>query len=162
MTSSARHIIGKSWTTVCLTFNNSYEKKEDIAIWNPLIRKYRKLPSEPIDKPSGSLYYLYSSFGFGYDPSNNDYKVVRIAQFYEGVFFEVKVYSLKSQCWKKIEKQWPIKGICSMRSVSLNGAFHWIVEQNDGSESILAFDLSNEKFGLYRKPSDEADFVLGS
>ncbi|KAK7827286.1 hypothetical protein CFP56_031232 [Quercus suber] len=42
-----------------------------------------------------------------------------------------------------------------MQSVSLNGAFHWIVEQNDGSESILAFDIANEKFRLYRKPRNE-------
>uniref|UniRef100_A0A7N2LHG5 F-box domain-containing protein n=1 Tax=Quercus lobata TaxID=97700 RepID=A0A7N2LHG5_QUELO len=140
---------------ICLSFYNSYEKKNDIAIWNPLIRKYRKLPSEPIDKPSGSLYYFYSSFGFGYDPSNNDYKVVRITQFYEIVFFEVKVYNLKSQRWKKIEKQWPIEGIRSKQSVSLNGAFHWIVVQNDGSKSILAFDLANEKFRLYRKSRNE-------
>ncbi|KAL4598675.1 hypothetical protein ACB092_11G075100 [Castanea dentata] len=138
------------------------ETFEDIAIWNPLIRKYRKLPSEPIDKPSdtpsGSLCYSCSSFGFGYDPSNDDYKVMRIAQFFEGVlreFFEMKVCSLKSQCWKKIEKQLPIKEICSAQSGSLNGAFHWIVEQDDGSESILAFDLANEKFRLYRKPSNE-------
>ncbi|KAF3954337.1 hypothetical protein CMV_020302 [Castanea mollissima] len=125
---------------------------------NPLIRKCRKLPSEPMDTPSGSLCYSCSSFGFGYDPSNDDYKVMRIAQFFEGVlreFFEVKVYSLKSQCWKKIEKQLPIKEICSAQSVSLNGAFHLIVEQDDGSESILAFDLANEKFRLYRKPSNE-------
>ncbi|KAK7817137.1 f-box protein cpr1 [Quercus suber] len=45
--------------------------------------------------------------------------------------------------------------ICSAQSVSLNGAFHWIVEQDNGSESILAFDFSNEKIRLYRKPSNE-------
>ena len=143
---------------VCLTFYNRYEEKEDVAIWNPLIRKCRKLPNEPIDKPSGSLYYSCSSFGFGYDPSNDDYKLMRIAQFFEGglrEFFEVKVYSLKSQRWKKIEKHLPIKEICSAQSVSLNGAFHWIVEQDDGLESILAFDFANEKFRLYRKPSNE-------
>ena len=122
------------------------------------------MPSEPIDKPSSLLYYLCSGFGFGYDPSNDDYKVVRIAEFYEGPvlmdFFEVKVYSLKSQCWKKIEKQLPIKEIWSMQSVSLNGAFHWIVEQDDRLESILAFDLANEKFQLFRKPLNEGMPIL--
>ena len=147
---------------VCLLFHK-YKEKDDIAIWNPLIRKYRKLPREPIGEPESS-YDSFSRFGFGYDLSNDDYKVVRIAEFYEGPvlmdFFEVKVYSLKSQCWKKIEKQLPIKEIWSMQSVSLNGAFHWIVEQDDGLEYILAFDLANEKFRLYSKPLNEGVPVL--
>ncbi|KAK7850772.1 hypothetical protein CFP56_043631, partial [Quercus suber] len=41
---------------------------EEIAIWNPLVRKYRKLPSELTKKPCA----------FGYDKHNDDYKVLRV------------------------------------------------------------------------------------
>uniref|UniRef100_A0A7N2LTZ1 F-box protein n=1 Tax=Quercus lobata TaxID=97700 RepID=A0A7N2LTZ1_QUELO len=45
-----------------------------IAIWNPLIRKYRKLPREPIEKPSGFSNSWPFSLAFGYDSHNEDYK----------------------------------------------------------------------------------------
>lgn len=60
--------------------------------------------------------------------------------------FEVKLYSLKSQCWKKIEDQWPKKEwlICSDLASS-NGALHWLVAEG-AEEWLLAFDLATEKF----------------
>ena len=80
---------------------------EEIAIWNPLIRKYRKLPSEPIEKPSGFSNSWPISLAFGYDKHNDDYKVLRVVRFFNmdkpGKEFEVKVCSLWLQCWKKIE-----------------------------------------------------------
>ena len=53
---------------------------EEIAIWNPLIRKYRKLPSEPIEKPSGFSNSWPISLAFGYDKHNDDYKVLRVVR----------------------------------------------------------------------------------
>ena len=56
---------------------------KEIALWNPLIRKYKKLPSEPVQRPSGFEDSLWSTvYAFGHDPHNDDYKVVRIAQFW--------------------------------------------------------------------------------
>ncbi|KAK7848732.1 hypothetical protein CFP56_004483, partial [Quercus suber] len=59
----------------------------EIAIWNALIRKYKKLPSER------------------HDPRDDDYKVVSIVEFSKGdmplLNFEFKVYSLRSHCWEK-------------------------------------------------------------
>ena len=100
---------------------------EEVLIWNPLIRKYRKLPIEPIEEPSGFLGETYSVLAFGHDPYNNDYKVLRLIHFDTGdkVEFVVKVYSLRSQSWKKIEEQWPNnKQIYTRKSTSLNGAIH--------------------------------------
>ena len=68
--------------------------------------------------------------------------------------FEVKLYSLKSQCWKKIEDQWPKKEwlICS-DSASSNGALHWLVAKEGWRpENILAFDLATEKFRVFTMP----------
>jgi len=70
---------------------------EEILIWNPLIRKYRKLPIEPIKEPSGFSGDMYSVLTFGHDPYNNDYKVLRNIHFdmRDKVEFVFKVYSLR-------------------------------------------------------------------
>lgn len=66
-----------------------------------MIRKYKKLPSEPRDY-SGSGRPI---FAFGHDPRDNDYKVVRIVEFSKEdmplLDFGFKVYSLRSHCWEK-------------------------------------------------------------
>ena len=82
---------------------------------------------------------------------------------YNDLPIEIKVYSLKSQRWKKVEEQWPNKEICHWESASLNGVVHCLVA-NFGvldKESFLAFDLASEKFKLYTKQvSPDFDHVM--
>ena len=78
--------------------------------------------------------------------------MLRLALFhYNELPIEIKVYSLKSQRWKKVEEQWPNKEICHWESASLNGVVHWLVADFGvlDKESLLAFDLASEKFKLY-------------
>ena len=92
-----------------------------------MIRKYKKLPSEPRDYSGSGR----PNFAFGHDPHNDDYKVVRIVEFSKEdtplLDFEVKVHGIRSRCWKKIKEELPMKecSICSS-SASLNGAIHWL------------------------------------
>ncbi|KAL0011332.1 hypothetical protein SO802_006440 [Lithocarpus litseifolius] len=146
---------------VCLEKDDEAQDAEEVLTWNPLIRKYRKLPIEPIEEPSGFSGETYSVLAFGHDPYNNDYKVLRLIHFDTGdkVEFVVKVYGLRSQSWKKIEEQWPNnKQIYTRKSTSLNGAIHWLVADQDQrvlnatEELLLAFDLATEKFQLYSMP----------
>nr|XP_023888127.1 F-box protein CPR1-like [Quercus suber]POE66591.1 f-box protein cpr30 [Quercus suber] len=125
--------------------------REEVVIWNPLLRKYRKLPS---DKPKGVTDFWFPQFAFCHDHQNDDYKVLRLLFHYNDLPIEIKVYSLKSQRWKKVEEQWPNKEICHWESVSLNGAVHWLVADYGvlDKESLLAFDLASEKFKLYTTP----------
>ncbi|XP_065629867.1 F-box protein CPR1-like [Quercus suber] len=122
--------------------------KGELAIWNPLIRRYRKLPT--LEKPFPSITI---ALGFGYDTREDDYKVLRVVQFLNRGF-DVKMYSLKSKSWKNIKEQWPKKGWKrSSKSVSVNGALHWLVAENkQGPVMILAFDLANEKFQDFATP----------
>nr|POE88530.1 f-box protein cpr30 [Quercus suber] len=130
-----------------------YHWTDEIAIWNPLIRKYRILPTEPILKPSYS--YKSESLAFGYDLCNDDYKVLRVTTFHNGGQplneFEVKIYSLRSHSWRKIEDQWPKKE-CTIASTSasFNGAMHWLVAED--ISCLLAFDLATEKFRVFQTP----------
>nr|XP_023924673.1 F-box protein CPR1-like [Quercus suber] len=100
----------------------------ELAIWNPLIRRYRKLPTLEKTCPSTMI-----ALGFGYDTRNDDYKVMRVVQFLNKEF-DVKMYSLKSKSWKNIKEQWPKKGWTrSSKSVSVNGALHWLVAEHKQS-----------------------------
>ncbi|XP_060170529.1 F-box protein CPR1-like [Lycium barbarum] len=98
----------------------------DIALWNPSTGKYKKLPVLGVgDNP------VHVSFGFGYDVINDDYKVVRIVQFSgskKGSFrSDVKVYSLKSSCWRGVDGQLPyFLRYVDQPGVYLNGSLHWV------------------------------------
>ena len=151
------HILHHCDGLVCLS-----NEKDEVAIWNPLIRKYRKLPREPVEKPSG-FEHSTRAFAFGYDPQNDDYKVLRVVEFYNAKRhlkeFEVKAYSLKAQSWKKVEEQWPYKKLSlNPGSASLNGAVHWLVDAPRSKiESLIAFNLATEKFRFYRAPDQPDD-----
>ena len=63
------HVIGSCHGLVCIAFDNY--GGQDIVIWNPSTGDYRKLPN--LDISSGDTRYQY---GFGYDSSTNDYKII--------------------------------------------------------------------------------------
>ncbi|MCI25565.1 F-box family protein, partial [Trifolium medium] len=53
--------------------------------------------------------HVHTSLGFGYDHVNDNYKVVAVLKYPEGLTWmtkeykvEVKVYSLGTNCWKTI------------------------------------------------------------
>ncbi|GKE57677.1 F-box associated domain containing protein [Tanacetum coccineum] len=82
-------IVGSFNGLLCITVD-----KSDIIIWNPSTIRVNSLPYIGYCDQS---YGHHVGFGFGYDESNDDYKVVAIS-----VMKRVKIYSLKSGCWKKL------------------------------------------------------------
>lgn len=133
-----------------------YNRQDVIAIWNPVIRKYKTLPFEPLEVPPdferelfprwnpSDLYALpWCELAFGYDPVNKDYKVVRVTPLYPNCF-EVKIYSLRAHSWKKLKRKWPVSST-STKVAYLNGALHWF-SRCRSKYKLLTFNLSNEKF----------------
>ena len=145
-------IIGCCNGLVCISTNDNI-----IAIWNPSIRKYKKLPFKPTAYAHG-LPGRRDTFAFGYDPVNDDYKVLRIVEYFKSHervgdeedlagAFEVMVYSLKANSWRIVEDEWPYKeSRISSRPVFLNGVFRWLVKRAAGGIRLLAFHLTTEKF----------------
>jgi F-box interacting protein len=140
---------------VCVLFvcgNRKYGP--EIVIWNPSIRKYKKVPFEPSCVDVMYKLGVQCNLAFGYDSVNNDYKVLRIVKFIDPKsktksLEEVMVYSLKAQSWRRVEDQLPYKEepflMSSPELIFTNGAFHWLV--TSATETILlAFDLTIEKF----------------
>jgi F-box interacting protein len=109
--------------------------RKEIVICNPFIRKYKKLLIQPIQILSSFIGHAYPKLAFGYDPVNDDYRVVRVVKFYKNrriSAFEVKVYNLRAHSWRRVEDKWPYKNLCInistrpwvVSSASLNGVVH--------------------------------------
>jgi F-box interacting protein len=133
----------------------------EIVIWNPSIKKYKKLPYEPSRGPYSFYDCSTPQLAFGHDPVNDDYKVLRVKEFFRLInwvlsAFEVKIYSLREHSWRRVEESYISKSKDNLIPASLNGALHWLVipltEGAHLSPTIVAFDLANEKFRVYPQP----------
>ncbi|PON58760.1 F-box domain containing protein [Trema orientale] len=128
-----------------------------MALWNPSTRKHKKVPvSDPnYEVPFGV--FDSEMVGFGYDPLNDDYKLLRVIHYIridsDSFQSEVKVYSLKSNTWKRVG-DFPYQGYKKYGiGVFASNSLHWMVardHQYQPSFSIAAFDLVTEE---YRKIS---------
>lgn len=79
-------------------------KNNALVLRNPSTRESRELPESPIEFPTCSHKCLSSVYGFGYDSFADDYKLVRVVTFATERFeTEVKLYSLGTNSWKRIE-----------------------------------------------------------
>ncbi|CAH8275718.1 unnamed protein product [Arabidopsis lyrata] len=149
----------------------------DIAIFNPSTRQIHRLPAESVDFPEGSTTRGYVFYGFGYDSVNDDYKVVRMVQCKGGkadelVFgfpYEIKVFSLKKNSWKRITRVIPAIQLLFYfyyhllyrrgYGVLASNSLHWVLPRRPGLiafNAIIRFDLDTEEFGILDFPEDLA------
>ncbi|KAL6184816.1 hypothetical protein ACLB2K_046216 [Fragaria x ananassa] len=68
---------------------------------NPATREMKKVPRTPLWRPNIRPVILLSLCGFGFDYSNNEYKVVDGKIYYDCIVFSV--YRLKTDAWRQIE-----------------------------------------------------------
>ena len=156
---SNTRIVGSCNGLLCLS---GYGPDSDtvIYLWNPSIRKYKKLPDRGVPHSQ--------TFGFAYHSENNDYKVVRISR--TGLTVDdIEVYTLSLDSWRRIN------GISLRSDVFLNnfngglpiplvgGALHWLGEIL-GKEKrwrrkriIISFDVNSETFREIAVPDGSMD-----
>ncbi|XP_075672521.1 F-box/kelch-repeat protein At3g23880-like [Castanea sativa] len=149
-------IVGFCNSVFCLA---SYDQDLNhiIYLWNPSIRKFKKLRS---------TLFLYSNvtvvFGFAFDSKNNDFKVLRLITFREKKpQAEAEIYTLSTDSWRKvILTMESLRGyepnfgsIVSIlpRSVFCNGALHFIAN-TCVHHFILSFDVHDETFHEMKMP----------
>ncbi|KAJ8530700.1 hypothetical protein K7X08_023581 [Anisodus acutangulus] len=108
------------------------------------------------------------TYGFGYDESNDDYKVVEINGIY-GIHYvygaNIKIYSLKANSWRRMKKY--SDALFSPDSgVFVNGSLHWAVAHSDGLSNIfwdiVSLNLENEQFGNLSLPNYDPGKFNGS
>ncbi|KAI3803929.1 hypothetical protein L1987_32095 [Smallanthus sonchifolius] len=148
-------ILGSCNGVVCLC---TIEPDNEIAFWNPIVRKFKKTRLPPAKCLEGLGRGLCIK-GFGYDHVHDDHKVVRLVQycslFKELVHSKIEVFSLKTEVWKEIG-DFPYR-LCSRKylNVFTNGALHWLVSRQPEVKVgflIAAFDLATEEFTLVPQP----------
>lgn len=121
----------------------------DSCYLDPSTRKHRLLPTTTttLESKTASC-FLY---GFGYDLTHDDYKLVRITRRSGDACFggaaEVKVYSLARNYWKRIQDIPPCYTTRDSPGVYASGSLHWIAMAEYGRHDfILALDLSDEAY----------------
>ncbi|KAK8559719.1 hypothetical protein V6N13_016455 [Hibiscus sabdariffa] len=125
----------------------------EISLWNPSTRRSQMLPFTDIEFPPWSLGFQFIVHGFGYDPISDDYKLVRMVQFHgkdqDSVDSEVKVYSLRTNSWRRV-KDFPFYHTNQYQiGVLVNNALHWVASKKRESDTrsfVAAFDLETEEY----------------
>ncbi|GAB4855139.1 hypothetical protein Ancab_023769 [Ancistrocladus abbreviatus] len=140
---------------------NLISRKRKLFLCNPSVRKYLELPLTSMIRGVNLV-----RFGFGFDPSTNVYKIVAMALFAHavaprGYFYVVEVYSLSTGSWKRTTEGSPTLS-CRGDQVFLNGAIHWIGDDNIRPEvtvfkprdsKIVSFDVGSEVFNYFSLPN---------
>ncbi|KAM0013678.1 putative F-box domain-containing protein [Helianthus debilis subsp. tardiflorus] len=116
-----------------------------LLVCNPLTREVRQLESPRL------IGVLQLCWGFGYDSSRDDYKVVVGTKKGENqTCFEV--LSLKSNVWRVVEVKYTF--IITKAGILCNGALHWIVKDQNNKKLIISYDLSKEEFEEMPQPEN--------
>ena len=150
-----RDVVGTCNGLLCLSYSLP-KHFEEIFLWNPCVRKFLQLPSPNVtfDTYDKSL----KSFGFGFDPKTNDYKVVRILSLprsrddFGMSRPRVDVYSLSTGEWRMLSASASLPPTCAITShgppAFASGALHWIAVTATGDKKrfVLVFDLGDEVF----------------
>ncbi|KAF8118017.1 hypothetical protein N665_0006s0021 [Sinapis alba] len=136
---------------------------------------------EPIDFPGPFFSREYVFYGLGYDSVTDDYKVVRMIQSKQegddGYPFEIKVFSLKSNRWKRIHLHFEVQILFIYfyyhllyrrgNGVLASNSLHWILPRSQGHiafNTIIRFDLASDDLGVLSFPQDlycEDDMDIG-
>ncbi|XP_010436616.1 PREDICTED: F-box/kelch-repeat protein At3g06240-like [Camelina sativa] len=143
-----------------LVFVHMASNASDVFLYNPTTGESKRIPDVPeYLRSSSSVTWSWFSYGFGFDPLTNDYKVVRF-----NVDNDNYVYSLKKDSWRRICNI-PCRRVYSRTSVELNGSIHWIslISGGESQKVVMAFDLNTEKLRLMPLPdlTEECDHIYG-
>ncbi|KAK9987371.1 hypothetical protein SO802_032322 [Lithocarpus litseifolius] len=147
------NVVGTCNGLLCLS-DGIPNDADELFLWNPCVRKLLQFPIPRVTFDSRGL--SHASFGFGFDPKSNDYKVVRILSILRSPFEfgksrpEVDVYSLSTGEWRMLSASASLPPTCGILQreppAFANGALHWIAFSNDYKQFVLVFDLGDEVF----------------
>ncbi|XP_049344315.1 F-box/kelch-repeat protein At3g23880-like [Solanum verrucosum] len=129
-----------------------------IFIWNPAVRKYKT-----VQKPDHyvSMLYGYEStlYGFVYDSSCDDYKIIAIFEINaKDSHYIVGIYSVNNESWKKIDSVPTGYRLFDENPVSLDGTINMMATRSVQENSefnkfvIISLFVADEKFVVTSVP----------
>ncbi|KAJ9707925.1 hypothetical protein PVL29_000139 [Vitis rotundifolia] len=124
---------------ICIYEQYPPKRSPCVRVCNPSTREYVTLPPTIFLEPG----FRSQSNYLGFDPSTKTYKVLRA---WKGEFGRSKyeIFTLGSHAWRIIkdgpEDALETKGIC------LNGTIYWTKAGPVTQNSVIAFDIGEEKF----------------
>ncbi|XP_026415918.1 F-box/kelch-repeat protein At3g06240-like [Papaver somniferum] len=164
----AHSFLGSCNGLVCLKIDRFYtcdiEKEDHVhySILNPLTGEYKDFRTSPQLKHKHYDPFT-ENYGFGYDSNLDSYKLVMISDFEKSGCFNIDVYTLKSDSWRRIqvtvnysfrcddgESSRFLIGYKGSYGVLFNGSIHWLgflasfPTQGKSAEVIVCFDISSE------------------
>ncbi|KAK7363689.1 hypothetical protein VNO77_05840 [Canavalia gladiata] len=130
------------------------ECHSNLYMWNPSTHVHKQ-----ISLRVNAMFFRFL-YGFGYDPSTDDYLVLLGTCDPNSVDWvtRVELYSLRADTWEQIEDTYLsyVNASVDFRLGTLfNGAIHWLAFRHDVSvKLIVAFDLSERSFSEIPLPDD--------
>lgn len=142
-------IVGSCNGLILLYFEPISSYAPCLILWNPSTRQVRNIPPPRLGT------YRGFDYGFGYDDSTDDYKIVGIACRDPR---EARMYSLKTNSWKKIDN-FDEDFLGEGPGKYANGRLHWVAEDDDGDlKNIVSIDMVEGKYDIVVPPQQ----LLGS
>ncbi|XP_074269821.1 F-box protein CPR1-like isoform X1 [Silene latifolia] len=136
--------------------------KQTLYLFNPSNKTQRFVPpapSGPSRKP-GFGFGLVDVFGFGYDSVTDDYKVVRLVQWFDsGLCRETSVYSMRNDSWESVNDKTVPYSLQQTNAVAAQEKLCFVVSSRDSKPVLKCFDLRTSTFSLVNHPElDSYDF----
>ncbi|XP_048135109.1 putative F-box protein At3g16210 [Rhodamnia argentea] len=147
------HIVGYCNGLVCL----EYDDHRIVVLWNPATGESRNIPNASYRDHRATI------CGLGYDPSTDDYKLLRHCRVTDAYGFPeynvFDVFALKTGSWRRVHDKHDDLKYCREVGTYVNGFLHWLVRGRDPWErkKIVSFGMSREKFADVLLPPLEAD-----
>ncbi|XP_074284049.1 F-box/kelch-repeat protein At3g23880-like [Silene latifolia] len=147
-------LVGSCNGLVCLGSISSYL----FILWNPITRDFRKYLD--LEMSNFSTRGWMVTWGFGYVSAVGDYKIVRICKNVKGQSFKVRVFSIKSDKWRRIDDDSSndFSGLMTTEhlyrsGVLVNETLYWMGGvppiHEESERKIMSFDLALEVFNTF-------------
>ncbi|CAH1430859.1 unnamed protein product [Lactuca virosa] len=175
-------VIGSVNGLIC--FSSESSLSSILHIWNPSLSAVVALP--PISEPYYGFFPIRLFMRFGFDPTSDDYKLVKLtsflskppidhalASFFGGLsdvvkeWLQVEVYSMRKGSWHSINQKFPshITWVEDQDEVYVDGRdghLHWLCysDLKGKRQVIVAFDLGDESFSEIPLPDSLLDYNM--
>lgn len=134
-----------------------------LILCNPSTRKFQEIWGAEWNWFDGNRRTMQVSFGFGFHPSVNDYKLIRIVLYFDTHFrknLRADLYVMSTNTWTKIDVNKPslffgeINEWEEYASAVLNGVFYWPARVGVPTDQVvvMSFDMGDEVFRKIRTP----------